>query len=82
MVEELPGFVPQVLRRDDASLLQADETVFTVMVDRWRAQMLARGLAVDTGRAGVASCLDLSNSPTSVRGGGIKLDSTSPLRRI
>ena len=57
MVEELPGFVPQVLRRDDASLLQADETVFTAMVDRWRAQMLARGLAVDTvkGRCGVVS---------------------------
>ena len=28
MVEELPGFIPQVLRRDDVSVLRADETVF------------------------------------------------------
>lgn len=31
MVEELPGFIPQVLRRDDVSLLRADETVFNAM---------------------------------------------------
>ncbi|WP_326546480.1 phage integrase N-terminal SAM-like domain-containing protein [Mycolicibacterium sp. ND9-15] len=57
MVEELPGFIPQVLRRDDVSLLRADETVFNAMVDGWRAQMLARGLATDTikGRCGVVS---------------------------
>jgi hypothetical protein len=48
MVEELPGFIPQVLRRDDVSLLRADEAVLKAMVDGWRAQMLARGLAVDT----------------------------------
>ena len=47
MVEELPAS-PQVLRRDDVSLLRADETVFNAMVDGWRAQMLARGLAIDT----------------------------------
>jgi integrase/recombinase XerD len=45
---ELPGFIPRVLRLDDVSLLRADETVFNAMVDGWRAQMLARGLAVDT----------------------------------
>jgi len=28
MAEELPGFIPQVLRPDDVSLLRADETVF------------------------------------------------------
>ena len=48
MAEELPGFIPQVLRRDDVSLLRADETVFNAMVGGWRAQMLARGPAVDT----------------------------------
>lgn len=48
MAEELPGFIPRVLRLDDVSLLRADETVFNAMVDGWRAQMLARGLAVDT----------------------------------
>ena len=53
MAEELPGFIPQVLRRDDVSLLRADETVFNAMVDGWRAQMLARGLAVDTIKAPV-----------------------------
>jgi site-specific recombinase XerD len=46
--EQLPGFIPLVLRSNDVSLLRADETVFTAMVDGWRAQMLARGLAVDT----------------------------------
>ena len=48
VAEELPGFIPRVLRLDDVSLLRADETVFNAMVDGWRAQMLARGLAVDT----------------------------------
>jgi len=48
MAKELPGFIPHVLRVDDVSLLRADETVFNAMVDGWRAQMLARGLAVDT----------------------------------
>jgi hypothetical protein len=43
-----PGFIPQVLCLDDVSLLRVDETVFNAMVDGWRAQMLARGLAVDT----------------------------------
>jgi integrase/recombinase XerD len=57
MAEELPGFIPRVLRLDDVSLLRADETVFNAMVDGWRAQMLARGLAVDTikGRCQVVS---------------------------
>jgi hypothetical protein len=48
VAEELPGFIPRVLRLDDVSLLRADETVFNAMVDGCRAQMLARGLAVDT----------------------------------
>ena len=57
MADELPGFIPHVLRLDDVSLLRADETVLNAMVDGWRAQMLARGLAVDTikGRCGVVS---------------------------
>lgn len=57
MVEEVPGFIPQVLRRNDVSLLRADETVFNAMIDGWRAQMLARGLALDTikGRCGIVS---------------------------
>jgi integrase/recombinase XerD len=50
MAEDLPGFIPRVLRLDDVSLLRADETVLEAMVDGWRAQMLARGLAVDTSR--------------------------------
>ena len=31
--EELPGFVPWILRADDVSLLRADETVFEAMLD-------------------------------------------------
>jgi hypothetical protein len=38
MVDKLPGFVPQVLRRDDVSLLRADETVFNAMVARENSQ--------------------------------------------
>ena len=45
MVEELPGFIPQVLRRDDVSLLRADETVFSAMVDGWRAQSSTQRVA-------------------------------------
>src|ERR1700722_13934587 len=41
MIEELPGFIPQVMRRDDVSLLRADETVLNAMVDGWRAQRLS-----------------------------------------
>ena len=33
MAEELPGFIPEVLRLDDVSLLRADETVLNAMVD-------------------------------------------------
>src|SRR5690242_20650144 len=42
MADHVPGFIPLVLRLDDVSLLRADESVFTAMVDGWRAQMLAR----------------------------------------
>lgn len=58
MAEELPGFIPHILRADDVSLLRADETVFNAMVDGWRAQMLARGLAVQ--RTGSGSPVRLS----------------------
>jgi hypothetical protein len=33
MAEELPGFIPEVLRLDDVSLLRADETVLNAMGD-------------------------------------------------
>jgi hypothetical protein len=36
MAEELPGFIPHILRREDVSLLRADEAVFNSMVDDWR----------------------------------------------
>jgi integrase/recombinase XerD len=45
------GFIPRVLRREDVSLLRADETVFNAMLHGWRAQMLARGLDVTTIKA-------------------------------
>ena len=48
VVERFPGFVPEVLRSDDISLLRADLLVFGAMLDGWRAQMLARGLADET----------------------------------
>jgi integrase/recombinase XerD len=33
MADEVPGFIPQVLRLDEVSLLRADETVLNAMVD-------------------------------------------------
>jgi hypothetical protein len=48
MAEELPGFSPRLLEASDVSLLRANERVLEAMLDGWRAQMLARGLAVDT----------------------------------
>ena len=35
VAEELPGFIPRVLRFDDVSLLRTDETVFNAMVEGW-----------------------------------------------
>lgn len=43
-----PGFVPRVLSDPVVGLFRADERVFDAMLDGWRAQMLARGLAVGT----------------------------------
>ncbi|WP_328321876.1 hypothetical protein OHA70_25565 [Kribbella sp. NBC_00382] len=50
-MDGVPGFVPRVLRDPDVSLFRADDRVFEAMVDGWRSQMLARGLAVDTIKA-------------------------------
>ncbi|MER7244651.1 tyrosine-type recombinase/integrase [Kribbella sp. NPDC000426] len=54
-MDGVPGFVPRVLRDPDVSLFRADDRVFEAILDGWRSQMLARGLAVDTikARAGV-----------------------------
>ena len=51
MDQPVPGFVPGFLRDDSVGLFRADERVFEAMVDRWSAQMLARGLQVDTIKA-------------------------------
>ncbi len=47
-MDGVPGFVPRVLRDPGVTLFRADGRVFEAMVDGWRTQMLARGLAVDT----------------------------------
>jgi integrase/recombinase XerD len=47
-VDGVPGFVPRLLRDPGVTLFRADDRVFEAMVDGWRTQMLARGLAVDT----------------------------------
>jgi|SRR5882757_1350785 len=54
-VESVLGFVPRVLRDAEVGLFRAEERVFDAMLDGWRAQMLARGLATETidGRCGV-----------------------------
>lgn len=62
--EELPGFIPRALRADDVSLPHADETVFDAVLNGWRAQMLARGLEVDTIKARcrvIARFVDFTN---------------------
>jgi site-specific recombinase XerD len=51
----VPGSVPRLLSDPGVGLFRADERVFSEMLDRWRAQMLARGLTAGTvkGRCGV-----------------------------
>jgi hypothetical protein len=49
---------------DDVSLLRADETVFDAMLDGWPAQMLGRGLEIDTIKARrrmIARFVDFTN---------------------
>jgi site-specific recombinase XerD len=57
MDSAVPGSVPRLLSDPGVGLFRADERVFGEMLDRWRAQMLARGLTTDTikGRCGVVS---------------------------
>lgn len=62
MVEELPGFIPRVLHRDDVSLLRAGEAVTKTMVDGWRAHLLVRGLAASTITARCSEGYSLMNS--------------------
>jgi integrase/recombinase XerD len=50
-VDGVPGFVPRVLLDPNVSLFRAEDRVFEAMLDGWRSQMLARGLAVDTIKA-------------------------------
>jgi len=47
-VELIPGGVPEFLSGEDVALFRAEDRVFEAMVDGWRAQMLARGLTVDS----------------------------------
>lgn len=52
MFDELPGAAARLLRIEPGvSFLRAEERVFEAMLDGWRAQMLARGLATDTIKA-------------------------------
>lgn len=51
MAEELPGFIPQILRREDVSLLRADEAVFGAMIDGWRGPDAGPRLDVNTIKA-------------------------------
>jgi hypothetical protein len=60
MAEEMPGFIPQVLRRDDVSLLRADETVFNA------AGLLAMQ-ALRHLQGGVRRCILLARVPAASR---------------
>lgn len=48
VVQGVPGFVPRVLRDTEVGLFRAEDRVFDAMLDGWKAQMLARGLATQT----------------------------------
>lgn len=48
MVEQVPGFVPQALSAGNVSLFRAEDRVFEAMLEGWRSQMLAQGLATAT----------------------------------
>ena len=47
-MQGVPGFVPRVLRDAGVSLFRAEDRVFDAMIDGWKAQMMARGLATQT----------------------------------
>jgi integrase len=47
-MEIVPGRVPEFLTADGVGLFRAEDRVFEAMLDGWRAQMLARGLTVDS----------------------------------
>jgi hypothetical protein len=47
-VQGVPGFVPRVLRDAEVGLFRAEDRVFDAMIDGWKAQMMARGLATQT----------------------------------
>jgi len=48
MVSAVPGVVPKILHDPSLRLFRAEERVLEAMLDGWKAQMLARGLAVAT----------------------------------
>lgn len=66
MADELPGFIPQVLRLDDVTLLRADETVLDAMFDGWRAQLVT----AKPERRGSSHCCRASENrlPSNLRG--------------
>ena len=43
-MELVPGRIPEYLLDESVGLLRADERVFEAMLERWRAQQMARGL--------------------------------------
>ena len=47
-VDNVPGFVPRSVRDPEIRLFRAEDRVFEAMLDGWRTQMLARGLATAT----------------------------------
>ena len=47
-MQGVPGFVPRVLRDAEVGLFRAEDRVFDAMIDGWKAQMMARGLATQT----------------------------------
>jgi site-specific recombinase XerD len=47
-VRAIPGGIPELFTSGDVALFRAEDRLFEAMVDGWRAQLLARGLASDT----------------------------------
>lgn len=47
-VQGVPGFVPRVLRDAEVGLFRAEDRVFDAVIDGWKPQMMARGLATQT----------------------------------
>jgi hypothetical protein len=78
--DELPGFVPEVVRGSPGVLLVRPERALDAMLSGWRSQMVECALTVNTIKARCAWSTSSSSSRMSIRGGGARWTSMNSSR--